>query len=42
MFLAYRAVLGLSFYGVMTVRGFLPTDEIAKRFGLALLGNRWL
>jgi hypothetical protein len=33
MFLAYCAVLGLSFYGVMAVREFLPAHEVAKTFG---------
>jgi uncharacterized membrane protein len=33
MFLAYCAVLGLSFYGLMTVREFLPADEVVKKFG---------
>ncbi len=32
MFLAYCTVLGLSFYGLMTVREFLSPDEIAKTF----------
>ena len=32
MFLAYCAVLGLSFYGLMGMREFLATDEVAKTY----------
>ena len=32
MFLAYCAVLGLSFYGLLGVREFLAPDEVAKRY----------
>ncbi len=32
MFLAYCAVLGLSFYGLIGVREFLAPDEVAKRY----------
>ena len=34
MFLAYCAVLGLSFYGLIGVREFLAPDEVAKRYAL--------
>jgi hypothetical protein len=32
MFLAYCAVLGLSFYGLITALGYLSPDEVAKTF----------
>ncbi len=32
MFLAYCAVLGLSFYGLIGIRELLPFDEVAKRY----------
>ncbi len=35
MFLAYCAVLGLSFYGLIGLREFLAPDAVAKRYSLA-------
>ena len=39
MFLAYCAVLGLSFYGLIGLREFLAPDEVAKRFTVDARGS---